>query len=113
MEEILRLAERLGKAIADSTQAQKLRQVRASLAEKKDIEELLDQYRQQADKIARLQAENSPVEVDDKHKLEQLSDKLAASDVFKQFTAAQVDYIDLMRKVNEALSGQLADTEAG
>jgi len=112
MEEILRLAERLGKAIADSPQADRLRNARRALAEKKDIEETLEAYRRQADRIAKLKAENSPIEVEDKRRIAELEDKLAASEVFKEFTAAQVEYIDLMRKVNEILAAQLADTQA-
>ena len=49
--------------------------------------------------------------VDDKHKLQQLNAALVASDLFKTFTAAQMEYVDLMRKVNQALRDELAAIE--
>ncbi len=111
MTEINELAQQLGKAINQSPQAAKLRAARAALEADKPAVAALKEYQTQADKIARLEDENKPIEVEDKHKLQELHDKLVALDVFKNFTSAQVDYIDVMRKVNDALRKQLAETE--
>ena len=111
MSAITELAERLGKAISDSPQAASLRAARAEMAKQSEITQLLKDFRAANEKIAKLEAENEPVEVEDKHKLRDLHDKLVASEVFKKFTAAQVEYVDLMRQVNEAMSKQLAETE--
>ena len=111
MDEITQLAERLGKAVAASVEATKLREARKALDAASDVSKTLDEYREQSEKVARLDTENKPVEVEDKHKLRDLHEKLVSSEVFKQFTAAQVDYVDMMRKVNGALQSQLADTE--
>ena len=64
-----------------------------------------------AQKVEQLEHENKPVEVDDKHKLRDLHDTLVANDLFKRFTAAQVEYVDLMRQVNQTLRKQLAEVE--
>ena len=53
-----------------------------------------------------------PVEVNDKHRLAELHDKLVSEETFKKYTAAQVDYVDLMRRVNDALRRQLSDVES-
>ena len=111
MDAILQLAERLGKAIAESTQAQAMRQARKALADQPGAAELLKTYQEHASKIARLEAEQKPVEVDDKHKLQELHDQLIATESFKKLTAAQVEYVDVMRKVNDAIRRQLADTD--
>lgn len=111
MDEITQLAERLGKAIAASPEATRLRKAREAMDAAEDVSKTLEEYRDQSEKVARLEAENKPVEVDDKHRLRDLHAKLVSSDVFKQFTAAQVDYVDMMRKVNGALQDPLADTE--
>jgi cell fate (sporulation/competence/biofilm development) regulator YlbF (YheA/YmcA/DUF963 family) len=107
---IIALAERLGKAISESPQAAGLRDARKALNAEPELRGLLEDYRKQADRIAQLEGDQKPVEVEDKHKLEQLQSKLFASEVFKKLTAAQVEYVDLMRKVNEALRAQLAET---
>ena len=105
------LARRLGKAIADSPEATAYRAARDELAADADLSQTLEDYQQQARKIAQLEAEQKPVEVDDKHKLQELNAKLVAADLFKQFTATQVEYVDLMRKVNQALRNELAVIE--
>jgi len=107
----IELATRLGKAIADSPQAAALRAARDVLNARPEIAAMLQDYHQQAEKVAKLEEEQQPVEVEDKHKLQSLNDQLVSSDAFKQFQAAQVDYVDLMRKVDEALRKELAATE--
>ncbi len=111
MAAIIELAERLGKAISDSPQAAALRTARDEMGKQPELDQLLKDFRIQNEKVAGLEAEGKPIEVDDKHKLQELHDKLIASDVFKKFTAAQVEYVDLMRKVNQAMGKELADTE--
>jgi cell fate (sporulation/competence/biofilm development) regulator YlbF (YheA/YmcA/DUF963 family) len=108
---IMEMATKLGKAISDSPQAVRLREVRKELDAHKDVLDTLKQYQEQAQRLELLEHENKPVEVEDKHKLRDLHDKLVASEVFKRFTAAQVDYVDLMRQVNQALRKQLAEVE--
>lgn len=111
MEHTIELAQRLGKSISESPQADNLRAARKEMSKQGETTQLLKDYQTQAEKVAKLEHENKAIEVDDKHKLQELHGKLVASDVFKKFTSAQVEYIDLMRQVNETLQKQLADTE--
>ena len=109
---MISLAERLGKAVADSPQAAALRTVRKEFDAKPDIVALLREYQEHGEKLAQLEMDNKPVEVDDKHKLQELRDKLLSDETFKKLSAAQVEYVDLMRKVNTAIQQQLAETES-
>ena len=109
MEAVIALAERLGKEVANSPQATALRDARDGFDD--DTKAAWLEFRRQTTRVAQLQQENKPIEVDDKHKLQELQNKLVASDTFKKFTAAQVEYVDLMRKVDAALRGQLGDIE--
>jgi len=101
---ILELARRLGEAIGQSPQSAKLQETRKALDAEPETRQLLAEYQAQAEKIAVLEEANKPVEVDDKHRLQSLHDKLVASAAFKKYTAAQVDFLDVMRQVNEAIS---------
>jgi cell fate (sporulation/competence/biofilm development) regulator YlbF (YheA/YmcA/DUF963 family) len=112
MKDILELAQRLGKAISDSPQAVNIRACRAAMHADKVAGEAMKAYQVQAEKMEKLQEEEKPIEVADKHKLQELHDQLVAIETFKKYTAAQLDYVDLMRKVNDALHHQLAETEA-
>lgn len=113
MSAIIELAERLGKAIADSPQAKALRDARTALNAQPAVLRLVEEFQAQSDKIAQLEEENRPVEVDDKRKLQSLHEKLIGTDIFKTYTMAQMEYVDLLRKVNQALDAQLTTTEQG
>lgn len=109
--EIIDQARKLGSMIAQSTQAAKLREAKEALHKDAAATTLLGDYQKQAMKVGQLEEQNKPIEVEDKRKLQELQSKLVSMDVFKKFTAAQVEYIDVMRKVNEALRKELAGTE--
>jgi len=108
---ITELAERLGKAIADSPATAKLRAARQELHKDAEATRLLEEYRKQIEKIAQLQQDGKPIEPEDKHKMDDLRGKLMSNATFKTFTAAQVDYVDLMRQVNQAIQKHIADVE--
>jgi cell fate (sporulation/competence/biofilm development) regulator YlbF (YheA/YmcA/DUF963 family) len=111
VEDIIQLAERLGRAIADSPQAAKLDAARQGLDGEPGMSQLVKDYDAQARKIAQLEEKNQPIEVEDKHRLEELHNKLTASEAFKKFTGAQVEYVDLMRKVNAAIRRNIGETD--
>ena len=111
MSAILELARRLGKAIAESSEAAELRAAAEKLNADEALGETLKAYQEQHEKVADLRQANKPIEVDDKHKLSELEDRLASSEVFKRFTAAQVEFVDVMRKVSEAMHADLSDIE--
>ncbi len=110
---IIELAGRLGKAIADSPAAAELNATRKAVGEHPEISKLYKEYQEQSFKVAKLESEEKPVEVADKHKLHELREKLIASAEFKKYTAAQVEYADLMRQVSEAIQSKLVDEEEG
>jgi len=107
--EIERLAEELGKAIAAAPQVAKLREAQKALDGEEGTTQLLTDYQQQADKVAQLEADQKPIEPEDKRKLQDLHDALVASETFKKYTMAQVDYVDLMRTVNDKIRQSLGD----
>jgi len=111
-EKILHLAEQLGESLAQAEPTVKLKAAREALKKEPQVSELLEQYHQQVRKMAELEQQQEPVELDDKHKLQQLEDKLLGSEAFKKFTAAQVDYVDLLRKVNAAIRRPLGEPES-
>jgi len=113
MSVITELARRLGKTIADSPEALAMKAARDELNNATEIAQVLKDLQAQTAKVQQLEAENKPIEVDDKHKLQDLQEKLAASDAFKKYSGAQVNYIDLMRQVNQAIQSELGAVEGG
>ena len=111
MSAITELAERLGRAIADSPQVAALKAARDAMKNAPEAEQLFMDFREQTDKVARLQQDKKPIEVDDKRRLQDLHEKLIACEAFKQLTAAQVEYVDLMRKVNESIRQHIDENQ--
>ncbi|MBL7132795.1 MAG: YlbF family regulator, partial [Phycisphaerae bacterium] len=108
---ITELAGRLGKAIADSPAAAELHVARKAVTDHPEAGRLFKEFQDQSLKIAKLESEEKSVEVDDKHKLRDLHEKLIATEEFKKYTAAQVEYADLMRQVSEAIQSTLEEGE--
>jgi cell fate (sporulation/competence/biofilm development) regulator YlbF (YheA/YmcA/DUF963 family) len=112
MADIIQLAEQLGKAIGDAPEATAMREARQAVAAKPQLRQMLNDYQQQINRIGRMEHEGKPVEVTDKQKLQALHDKLIADADFKKLTEAQMDYVELLRKINNAVRQQLKGTEA-
>ncbi len=107
MSAITELAKRLGKAIGDSPVAGEMRDARTAMEAEADLIKSVNDFQVQMEKVRKLEAEGKVIEVEDKHKLAELESVLTSSAVFKKYTAAQVEYIDMMRKVNEAIQAEI------
>ena len=103
MEEILKLAGDLGQAIRRHPRYATLRAADARVRADTSATDALDAYNKAATEIARKERAGQPIEVEDKHRLERLHQVVAANDTIKAFMAAQADYAELMRKMNDAI----------
>ncbi|MFP4354538.1 MAG: YlbF family regulator [Phycisphaerae bacterium] len=111
MSAVTELAGRLGQAIADSPEAKTLNDARKQLEADEGLRTTMEQFGQQMEKVHKLEQENKPIEPEDKKKLAELEKVLAASEKFKKFSAAQVNFYDMMRKVNQAIREKIAELE--
>ena len=111
MDAILKLADQLGKTIAQSKQAADYRTAREAMNAQPEAMELLKDFTEQFGKITELTQKQQPIEPEDKRKLNDLQGKLAAQETFKAFSAAQVEYTDIMRKVSQTILHHLQGVE--
>jgi cell fate (sporulation/competence/biofilm development) regulator YlbF (YheA/YmcA/DUF963 family) len=112
MVDLIEKARQLAEDIAASPQAQAVKQAREKLNANPEAAKLYKEFQQHARKVAELEAANKPIEVEDKQKLRRLQEQLVANDEVKELTSAQVEYVDLMRQVNQALGAKLQELEA-
>lgn len=111
MADIIQLADQLGKAIGTSAQATAMRDARQAVEAQPELRKALNEYQTQVNKIAQLEHDRKPVEPQDKQKLQTLHDRLVSDPAFKRLTEAQMEYVELLRKVNQAVRQQLHATE--
>ena len=112
MEDILEKARRLGRTLAEHPRFKAFLDASKRLHEDKAAGQALQAYNQAAQAIAEKEKKTRPVEVAEKEELERLRAAVAANDTVKAFMKAQADYMELMRKVNDAIYGQIAPPEA-
>ncbi len=75
-------------------------------------QQLLREYESHVERLHRLEAEQKPIEVADKHRLREMETNLAGNALLKTLMRTQADYAALMAQINRAIDGPLADLAA-
>ena len=78
-----------------------------------DAQRLFTDHTRAVEAIAEKQAEGKPIEVKDKHRVEDLQKKVIRNDILRNLQTTQMDYVDLMRKVDEAMSPEFTKDAGG
>lgn len=105
MQAILDAADTLGRLIADHDATKKLDALIKQLDGDTDAQRLMNDLNRHNQTLAEKQSKGEPIEVDDKRKLTELQQAVAMNPVLSQLQMAQMDYVDLMRKVDERIGG--------
>ncbi len=105
-QEILKAAGELGRLIAGHESAVKMQSVIDGFKEDIDAQRLLNDYQRQMAKIGEKEAHQQPIEVEDKHRLESLQGQVMRHEKLRELQITQMDYLDLMRRVDEAIAGE-------
>ena len=107
MEEILRRAEELGRAIREHPRYKRLMEADARVRGDSSAAEALKAYNGAVMKIAEKEQKHQPIEVEEKRAVERLRGAVVANEAIKAFMQAQADYAELMKKMNDAIYSQL------
>ncbi len=112
MQEILKAAGDLGKLIAEHASARKFEETVRKLQADVEAQRVLNDYNRHMSKVAEKEASGKPIEVEDKRQLEKLQAAMVRNPLLREFQVAQMDYLDLMRKVDEAMAGSGPEASA-
>ncbi len=107
MDEILKLAGMLGRAIGTSPQFTALRECELKARADKNIQEVTAAYEAQLRKIAQLEQEQAPIEPEEKKNLLDLRERVHAMPYLQELLRVQADYTELMDKVNRQIGAEL------
>ncbi len=107
MDEILKLAGRLGRAIGASPQFTALKECELKARADKNIQEVTAAYEAQLRKIAQLEQEQAPIEPEEKKNLLDLRERVHAMPYLQELLRVQADYTELMDKVNRQIGAEL------
>ena len=107
MDTIVELAKRLGKQLSAHERTAELKAAQKAADSDSEAGQLVKSYQEQMQRIAELEKEKKPIEVADKQKLRDLEEKISLNPALSNLTRRQVDFVEMMRKVKEAIDGEL------
>lgn len=115
-QEILTAAKDLGKLIAKHQAVVQLEKLTSQLQADVEAQRLLTDLNRHLQALGEKEAAGQPIEVADKHKLDDLQKKVISHPLLGQLQMTQMDYLDLMRQVDDAISpapGNAPGSDAG
>ena len=112
IQEITQKAAELGKLMADCPASKAYLKARRELQSDEQARKLTEDYQQQIQKVGELEQSGKPVEPEDKRKLADLQQQVASNPTLKAWMKAQVDFSELMHRVNEGISEPFKDEQA-
>ena len=106
-EEILSEAKKLGKLIKEHPAAEKLENLISKLQEDTEAQRVMNDYNRLTAKLAEKEQKGEPIEVDEKHQMTDLHKAVVMNRVLQNLQVAQMDYSDLLRQVDTAMTGEV------
>ncbi len=102
-QQILDAAESLGKLVAEHPATERYRQAQKNLSDDPDAGRLLNEFNRQLMTLARQEESGMPVSDAQRHGLESLQAQLASHLKVKALNIAQVEFVDMMRKISDSI----------
>jgi cell fate (sporulation/competence/biofilm development) regulator YlbF (YheA/YmcA/DUF963 family) len=113
IQQIMDLAEQLGKLVAQHPSVDRYRQAQKTLGEDPDAARLLNEFNRQIVNLARQEESGLPVTDAQRHQLESLQNQLASHIKVKALNVAQVEFVDLLRRVSDAIRKHVSESPDG
>ena len=108
-QEILSKADEIGKMVGEHETSKRLEAAMKLLQNDLESQRMLSDFNRTLQALAQKEAAGKPIEVEDKRKLETLQSHIVRNPTLRQFQTAQMDYLDLLRKIDERINGTPAE----
>ena len=113
IQKLLDEAQRLGSLIGSQESVKTFREVTAQIDLDVTAKGLLSEFEQLMETLAMKEATMQPIEVAEKQKYQSLQQSMAIHPLIQKLMAAQADYSDLMRKVQESINKGVSNPTSG
>src|SRR4051812_14466147 len=108
---ILADADKLGQQVAQHPTVAKYRAAQKSVAEDPDASRLLRDFDRLLETLGRQEQSGMPVTDAQRTQLESLQSQIMTHIKVKNLNLAQLEFVDLLRKINQAIQGKLVDLQ--
>jgi cell fate (sporulation/competence/biofilm development) regulator YlbF (YheA/YmcA/DUF963 family) len=111
-QQIMDEAEKLGMLVAQHPAIARYKQAQKAIADDAEATRLFAEFERELESLDRQQMSGLPPTDAQRHKLESLQSRLASHIKIKALNMAQVDFIDLLRKVTQTIQKPLGADRA-
>lgn len=108
-QQILSEAEKLGQLVAQHPAVEKYKQAQKAVSEDPDTTRAMADFQRQFETLARQEQSGMPMTDAQRQQLEQVQSRIVSNIKVKALNMAEVDFIDLLRKVNQTIQSKLVD----
>lgn len=112
-EEILKQAAELGELLADHEASKSMESAVKALQNDPSSQQALADLNQHAAGLEAKAAQGKPIEVADKRKMEELQQAVVLNPLMANFQRSQMAYVDLLKKVDDAITGRPTGEASG
>lgn len=112
-QQIMEEAEKLSKLVADHPALAKLKSAQKAVSDDADASRLLGDFDRQIETLARQEQSGMPISDAQRHQLESLQSKIISHIKIKNLDLARVEFVDLLRRINQTIQKPLAETSGG
>jgi cell fate (sporulation/competence/biofilm development) regulator YlbF (YheA/YmcA/DUF963 family) len=111
-QQIIAEAEKLGQLVAQHPAVTKYKQAQKSVSDDPEAARLLSDFDRQLETLSRQEQSGLPVTDAQRQQLETLQSKIVSHIKVKNLNMAQVEFIDLLRRVTQTIQRPLSDAPA-
>lgn len=104
-EKLIQSAQELGALLGENPKVARLEAAIKKLREDTQAQRALNDLNRHLNAVAQKEMSGQPIEVADKQKLRDLQNTVVHNLVLREFQLAQMDYVDLVRKLDDAMYG--------
>jgi cell fate (sporulation/competence/biofilm development) regulator YlbF (YheA/YmcA/DUF963 family) len=109
-QQIMESAEKLGQLVAQHPAVDRYKQAQKSVSEDAEAGRLLQDFDRQLETLAKQEQSGMPLTDAQRQSIESLQSRIMSHIKIKALNLAQVEFVDLMRKVSQTIQGQVAQT---
>jgi cell fate (sporulation/competence/biofilm development) regulator YlbF (YheA/YmcA/DUF963 family) len=107
--QILAEADKLGQLVARHPAVERYKNAQKAVAEDPDANRTMAEFERQLESLARQEQTGMPVTDAQRQQLESLQSRIVSNVKVKNLNMAQVEFIDLLRKVNQAVQSKVVE----
>jgi cell fate (sporulation/competence/biofilm development) regulator YlbF (YheA/YmcA/DUF963 family) len=105
--QILAEADKLGNLVAQHPAVEKYKQAQKAVSDDPDAGRTMAEFQRQMETLVRQEQSGMPVTDAQRQQLETLQSRIVSNIKVKALNMAEVEFIDLLRKVNQAIQGKV------